>query len=310
MPDAGGRAARDLHPLGPGVGLAHGHQERGGVQRAGAGQQPPLVDLAGARPPGRGADRDACPGRRELPVLAGEADVVTDAQPDPHAVDGHHAGRVPGLDGVGLGEPERVEQVDLVVAQVQLAVGSARRVAPGRSGHQEGVADAAALTGREHADDDDDPVLLSDLGHLGRPRAVEGLRDLVEPARPEGTHGGLGQRHDPGPPGSGLGHGLADQPEVVGGVASGQDLGCGDAHGGPPGALGVGRSPARLSPAGLSLRPGGRPRRYPRRSARAARGADPRTARALRSQSAHTSRPTTTDAAKESHTWPASRIGG
>ena len=73
------------------------------------------------------------PGVGERPEQLGEADVIAGRQAQSDAVHVHHGGRRPRRDGLGLGEAERVVEVDLVVGGVDPA--ARRRAAcssPGR----------------------------------------------------------------------------------------------------------------------------------------------------------------------------------
>ncbi len=123
--DSGGP---DRRKLVTGVGLVDGRDEAGGVDRAGLGQQRPLLELARAGAP-RGVHGDQLrPALRELDVELGKADVVAQGDADADPVNGDHHRIAARRDGVRLGEAERVVQVDLVVVRVDSGPGGDQRV--------------------------------------------------------------------------------------------------------------------------------------------------------------------------------------
>src|SRR5690606_16212148 len=94
----------------------------------------------GAGAPGRADGDQLGAAAGQLHVQLGEPNVVAGGEADDHAVDldGHR--REPGGDGAGLGEAERVVEVDLVVTRIDVG-----------SGGQQGVGDPAVGGGAEHA---------------------------------------------------------------------------------------------------------------------------------------------------------------
>jgi hypothetical protein len=176
--------------------------------------------LPGPAPRGGHHDQPG-PALAEQLEQAGEAQVVAGGQADRGAVD---------LDGhrlaarghrVGLGEPEGVEQVDLVVTGLDPAAGG-----------QQGVVHPPVLGRGEHPDHHRDPGRRRDLAHPGRPGSVQWFGDRTE-LHPETAHGGLGEHHQPGSRRRRGAHPLGEQLEVPFRLLGGRDLGQGDLHGVP-----------------------------------------------------------------------------
>ena len=125
---------------------------------------------------------------------------------------------MPRCDGLRLGEPERVVEVDLVVVGVHAGARRDQRV-----GHP------AVVGGDEHAGHDDDARALGDRAHGRRPRPVQRFGDRRE-RHAEPAHRRLGEQHQPGAGVGGAAGVVLDQAEVGGRFCAALDLREGNPH--------------------------------------------------------------------------------
>ena len=107
---------------------------------AGAGQQLPLLGLAGAGTPGGADNVHLGAAVRVFRKQVREADVVAGGEAERHAAELERDGFGAGVDRVRFGEAESVEEMDLVVAGLHA-----------RAGDQQGVAHLARAPSPEAA---------------------------------------------------------------------------------------------------------------------------------------------------------------
>ena len=181
--DAGRSRTGPRRAHGGRVGLGRRGQIAGAVQRAGAEEQLPLLELARSRTPGgRHADQlRAAFGQSG--EQAREAEVVAGGEADAELADSNDQQLSTRSHRLGLGEAEGVEQVHLVVVLVDPAPDDPQR-----------VGDPPAVGGGEHSRDHDDSVPVGDLDQALRPGPVQWFGHLNQ--RPaEAAHGRLRKDH-------------------------------------------------------------------------------------------------------------------